>query len=143
VKDRLELVSARDFRPAELAAAKEAQYRSLPLDGPRFVAVLVPPKERSDALFQSLEGNEEAVRPKFYVNYDSQLEDIRAHALPLTELERKHPKAAPQVAAAVAESGLPATKLGWLPLRYYDRFWTALIDLATGRPAAYVELDPY
>ncbi|HLA72629.1 MAG TPA: TfpX/TfpZ family type IV pilin accessory protein [Steroidobacteraceae bacterium] len=143
VKDRLELVSARDIRPAELAAAKEAQYRSLPLTGPRFIYVLVPVKEQSDALFASLDGNEEAARPRFYVSYDSQLESIRARTLPLAELEKKHPEAAPLLAAAIAESGLPATKLGWMPLRYRDNFWTALIDVATGRPAAYVEFDPY
>ena len=142
-KDRLELVSARDIRPEELAAAKDPQYRSLPLTGPRFVAALVPAKEQSDALFQSLEGNEESARPRFYVRYESQLEAIRPRTLPLAELEKRHPEGARKLAAAAEQAGLPGAKSGWMPLRYHDKFWTALIEIETGKPVAYFDLDPY
>jgi hypothetical protein len=45
--DRLEVVTARDIRPDELAAARDAQYRTLSLTGPRLVAVVVPAISRA------------------------------------------------------------------------------------------------
>ena len=70
-------------------------YGSLPLTGPRLVAIEVPAAEQQDALFQSLAGNEEHMRPRFYVPYESQLEQIRARAKTLEELEKKHPGSKP------------------------------------------------
>ena len=142
-KDRLEVTTARDIRPAELAATHDPNYRSLPLTGPRFVAVEVPAKDNNDALFQSLEGNEEAARPKFYVAYESRLDAVRAHARPLAELENSHPKDLTKIAAARAEANIPEARLRWLPLRYHEKFWTVLIDNDTGKPVAYAQLDPY
>jgi hypothetical protein len=46
----------------------------------------VPAADYSDALFQALSGNEEQMRPKFYVAYESRLGEIQAHAKPLAYL---------------------------------------------------------
>lgn len=141
--DRLEIVAAADIRPAELAAARDPNYRSLPLTGPRFVAVVVPPADHNDALFQALAGNEEPARPKFYRPYESQLAAILQHALPLETLETRHPECKEQLARARAKAGVPAARLRWLPLRYREAFWTVLVDAETGKPLAYFNLDPY
>jgi hypothetical protein len=141
--DRLEVVAAADIRPAELAAARDPNYRSLPLTGPRLVAIVVPPADHNDALFQSLDGNEEPARPKFYQPYESQLPAILAHALPLETLETRHPEGKAMLAQARAKAGVPAARLRWLPLRYREVFWTVLIDAETGQPLAYFNLDPY
>ncbi len=143
VADRLEVVSAQGLRPAELAAATDPAYRSVPLTGVRYVAVRVPPAERESALFAALDGNEEAGRPRFYVPYESAREQILAHAQPLDELLRRHPNEAAQIAAARAQAAVPDDRLRWLPVRYQNIFWTALIDTQTGKPVRYVELDPY
>jgi hypothetical protein len=141
--DRLELISAADIRPSELAAARNPAYRNLPVTGPRFVAVVVPDADHNDALFEALAGNEEPTRPKFYVPYDSQRARILERALPLGELEKRHPEVRDKLAAARAETGLPAERLRFLPLRHHDVFWTALIDAQTGRPRGYFDFDPY
>jgi hypothetical protein len=143
VGDRLDIVAAADIRPAELAAAREPKYGTVPMAGPRLVAVVVPPADHDDALFQALAGNEEPTRPKFYVPYESQLAAIRTHALPLAELEKRHPEAKMKLAAARAATGLPETRLRWLPLRFHEIFWTVLVDADSGKPLAYFDVDPY
>lgn len=142
-KDRLEVVSARDISDAELAAAKAPVYGSLPLTGPRFVAIEVPAAEQQDAMFQSLTGNEEHMRPRFYAPYESQLEQIRARAKTLDELEKAHPDSKPLIEAATARLTVPVARVRWLPVHHRKGFWTALIDTESGMPLRYVDLDPY
>jgi len=143
VQDRFEVVTARDLRPAELAAAKDPQYARVPLWGIRDIAIFVPPADADDALFQSLSGNEEAQRPKFYVPFESQVHAIRARAKPLQELEKLHPEAKARIEAERAAAGIPEERLRFLPVRYNQTFWTAFIDTNTGRPVQYLDIDPY
>jgi hypothetical protein len=142
-KDRLEVVTARDINAQELAAARDPKYRSLPLDGPHFVSIRVPAADQQDALFQSLSGNEEHQRPKFYVPYESQLDDIRTRAQPLAALTGKFHAAAALFEAAKSTLDIPPERLRWLPVRHRKGFWTALIDNQTGRPVGYLPFDPY
>jgi len=141
--DRLEVVVARDISDAELAAAKQPIYGSLSLTGPRYVAIEVPPADRNDAIFQSLQGNESHMRPRFYAPYESQLESIRSRAKTLEELEKHHPASKPVLAEATARLNVPPERIRWLPVRHRKGFWTALIDTNDGKPVAYVDFDPY
>jgi hypothetical protein len=141
--DRLEVVTARDIEEQELAAAKDALYRTLPITGPRLVAIEVPQAEQNDALSESLKGNEEHVRPRFYVPYESRLKQILERAKPLADLEQRHPESKSLVEAAVADVATPPARLRWLPVRHRKGFWTALIDADDGKPKAYVAVDPY
>jgi hypothetical protein len=141
-KDRLEVVTARDISEKELEAAKDP-YRSLPVTGPRFVAVAVPAPEQSDAMLESLKGNEEHTRPRFYTAYESQLAQIRERAKPLADLEQKFPGTKRLLDEAVADAAIPAARLRWLPVRHRRGFWTALIDVEDGKPKGYVPIDPY
>jgi hypothetical protein len=141
--DRFEVVQAGDLAPQELAAARDPVYAKVPWDGPRFVSVRVPPEDRQDALFQSLNGNEEHRRPKFFVPFESQLEQLRKRAKPLAALQAKKPESKVLVESALRGVDLPATRLAWLPVRHFRGFWTALVDTDTGLPVAYIDLDPY
>jgi hypothetical protein len=142
-KDRLEVVSARDISDDELAAARSPEYRSLSLTGPRLVAIDVPKEEQQDALLQSVVGNEEHQRPKFYAPYDSALDQIRKRAKTIEALEKKFPEYTPELEAAARESGIPPERLRWLPVHHRKGFWTALIDDGTGKPVGYAPVDPY
>jgi len=141
--DRLEVVVARDVRETELAAAKDPRYRKLPLNGPMFVGVKVPKSDRSNALTQSLAGNEEHMRPRFFVPYADVLPEIRSQAKPVAELEKSHPASKPLLEAAIAGLEVPAANVAWLPVHHFRGFWTALIDTRSGKPLTYVDLDPY
>ena len=141
--DRLEVVAAREFTPEELAAASEPRYARVPLNGPQLVAVRVPESRREQSLMDELAGNPAFTRPRWFAAYSSALPEIRKRALTLEELEKRHPSARPLIAAGVAESGLPRERLRWLPVGTRLGFWTALIDIDSGRPVSYIELDPY
>lgn len=144
VKDRLELVTARDLRQEELAAARDPAFATVPWWGIRFVAIDVPAADADDALFQSLSGNEEACRPKFYVPYQRALADIRAHAKPVDELLTRHPDFRATLDRELVGLSTPREQLRWLPTRVgKGEFWTAFIAPDTGMPVRYVNLDPY
>jgi hypothetical protein len=143
VKDRIEIATARDFTADELAAARDPQYKSLPWTGPRLVAVVVPEAEWQDALLAAVAGKHEMARPRFYHPYEAALPEIRRRAGMLDALAAKHPRAKPLIDEAVADTGLPRERLRWVPVRHRKGFWTALVDLDTGRPVAYFDLDPY
>jgi hypothetical protein len=142
-KDRIEVVTAREIEDKELAAARNPAYADLPLDGPRFVAIEVPKEEQNEALFQSLAGNEEHQRPKFFVPYETALQQIRKRARPLAALTTKFPASTPLVDAGLRELEIPAERVRWLPVHHRQGFWTALIDYDNGRPVGYVAFDPY
>jgi hypothetical protein len=141
--DRFEVVSAADLKPGEVAAARDPRYGNVSWTGIQYVAVVVPPGERNDAMFQSLEGNEEHTRPRFYVPLESQRDEIRQQAKPLAQLEKSHPRSAGLFKEALAGVDVPAQRLAWLPIRHLKGFWTAVIDTDTGFPVAYIDLDPY
>lgn len=142
-RDRIEIVSARDIPDDELAAARDPQYATLPWTGPRYVNVFISPADEQEAMFAALSGKEEMTRPRFYQPYETALPEIRQRAATLEDLLAKHPEARPKVEAAVADANVPRERLRWLPVRHQKGFWTALIDTDTGRPAGYVDLDPY
>jgi hypothetical protein len=141
--DRLEVVTARDISDRELAAARDPRYARLPYDGPHFVSIQVPAADQQDALLQSVSGNEEHNRPKFYAPYEAALDGIRSHARTVDELTKKLPAAAPELARATQKLDVPAERVRWLPVRHRKGFWTALIDSDNGRPLRYVAVDPY
>lgn len=141
--DRYEVVTARDIDERELAAARDPKYRQLPWTGPRLIAVDVPAAEQQDALFQSLSGNEEHQRPRFYVPLASKVETIRARLKPIEALEADKPASKPLLQSAIAELDLPAGQLGWLPARHRKGFWTVIVRRDDGEPVAWVDFDPY
>jgi hypothetical protein len=141
--DRIEIVSARDVPEKNLAEARDPRYSTLPWTGPRYVFIDVPAADHNDALFASLEGNEEHLRPKFYRPYEAGLSEIRRRGGTIDQLIAKHRRDQPLIDAAVAAAGLPKERLRWLPVRTVTGFWTVLIDFDTGRPVEYFALDPY
>ncbi len=143
VNDRFEVVSAGDIPPEELAAARDPLYGSLPRWGPRLVGTRVPQKDRDNALDMALKGRDVSLRPKFYVPFESVSGLVRKRSRPIAQLLKRHPEATPLVEDAARENHLDTTRLRWLPTQHGITFWTALVDADSGRPVAYVSLDPY
>jgi hypothetical protein len=141
--DRYEVVAARDLKDSELQAATDPRFRDVPLSGPQYVAVVVPQKEREKSLMDELAGNPSFARPKWYADLESALPAIRARAITLEALEKKHSDTKPLIAAALADVTVPHERLRSLPISTRRGFWTAIIDNETGRPVAWLEYDPY
>jgi hypothetical protein len=143
VKDRIEVIAAGEIDERDILGAKDSKYSSPSWRGPILVATYVRPEDSNDALDGGLSGRDIGVRPKFYVEYSTQVATIQDHVKPLPLLERKHTEAAPLVAEALAELGRPAEDFGWLPVKHTRGFWTALMDRKTGYPVKYLPIDPY
>ena len=143
-KDRLEVVTASEINDADLQAAK-APYRSRPAWGPRLVGVEVPgtAEEQNKALFSALAGKDVSAQPRYYVPYESNLAQIRAHAQPLRLLTDRHPESRALIATAVRTLKVREDAVRWLPVQHRWGFWTALIDAKTEEPLQYLPIDPY
>jgi hypothetical protein len=145
VKDRLEVVSADEIDDADLAQGAEG-YRQRPRWRPQLVGIRSPrdSAERNKVLMSSvMEGKDYSVLPAFYVPYEQNLPEIKQRALPVSQLEKRHPEAKPLVAMAQTEIAIPLEKLVWVPVKHRRGFWTALLDPETGRPVYWLPIDPY
>jgi hypothetical protein len=144
VGDRIEVVSAGEIDDADLAQGADG-YRQRPLWGPRLVGIQEPqdPKERDKVLWSSLAGKDYSVLPAYYAPYEHTLRQIRERALPVSELERRHPEARPLVSDAIVQLQTPVEKLAWLPVKHRNGFWTVLLNRETGRPVSWLPMDPY
>ena len=142
-KDRFEVVVARDILDTELAAAGDPAYAKLPFDGPHLVAIQVPDADQQDALFQSVAGNEEHQRPKFYAAFETALPGITRNARTIESLTAKFPESKPLFDAAMQKLEVPAERVRWLPVHHRLGFWTALVDIQDGKPIEWVAFDPY
>ncbi len=143
VKDRLEVVAAGEIAERDWQEAKGSAYASPPWHGPKLVATYVKPADSNDALDGGLQGRDVGVRPKFYVEYDTQVDAIKRHVMPLSSLERRHRDSVPLVEESLRELGRTAEDFGWFPVKHSRGFWTALVDRRTGYPVKYLPIDPY
>ncbi len=141
VGDRLEIVAAGDLTDADLAKARNPEFGRRPLWGPQLVSTVVPPEDRNEVMMSGLSGKDVQFMPRYFVPYESQVEKIRSRAKSLSEITAKHPDAEAMIAAAQADAG--SSELGWLTVHYARGFWTALVDISSGLPVAYLPIDPY
>ena len=105
--------------------------------------IQVPDADQQDALFQSVAGNEEHQRPKFYAPFESALPEITRHARTIESLTAKFPQSKPLFDAAMQKIEVPAERVRWLPVHHRLGFWTALVDIQDGKPIEWVAFDPY
>ncbi len=143
VKDRLEVIAAGEIAEKDRLEANGSRYASPSMRGPVLVATLVKPEDRNDALWAGLAGRDVGVRPKFYVDYGSQIERIKQKLKPLSTLQQRSQGYERIIAEGLRELHRPAEDFGWLPVRHTRGFWTALVDRQTGYPVKYVPIDPY
>jgi hypothetical protein len=144
VKDRLDVVSADEIEDADLAQGA-AGYRERPRWRPQLVGTQAPQdsQERAKVLFSAMEGKDYSMLPAYYVSYEQNLPQIKARALPVSELERRNSAAKSLLAEAQTQIRVPIEKLVWVPVKHRRGFWTALLDAETGRPVYWLPLDPY
>jgi len=143
VKDRIEVIAAAEISENDILDARGSKYSTPSWRGPELVATYVRPEDSNDALWAAIEGRDVGMRPKFYVDYGSQVETIKQHLKPLSVLRQRSPEYEQVIAESVSELKRPAEDFGWLPVRHTRGFWTALVDLKTGFPVKYMPIDPY
>lgn len=130
--DRLTIVGANQVQLHELPEAPQG-LRTLPWAGVQLAGVRQPRSaaEQLESIDLSLQGISPAMRPGWWVPYDTARPDAIRKAKPLTELLKARPQQAALLESAAAPSGLPIEALRYLPLTSSKvQDWVALIGPA-------------
>ena len=142
--DQFRVVSVPDVQMGDINKALPA-FRSLSLTGPRLIGVkLAAPggSEYLQSIQLSLQGVPPAFRPSRWVGYQEQVQNVIAHAKPLTELRAKYPEQQVLIDAVMLDSEISEAGLGYLPLSASKRTnWLVVVDIITGQPKAFLPLD--
>lgn len=142
--DRYRVVSVPDIDLSNLAQATPS-FRQLSLTGPKLVGVrLAQPDdpEYRQSVIDSVAGQHPAFRPRRWVDYDSQRQQVIARAHPLVELQQRYPKRAALFEKAINESGLPLGALGFLPLLAEKQSdWVVVVGIHDGLPKTFLPID--
>ena len=144
--DRFDVISAGDLDAADLKQAVLPEYRHLPWFGPQLVVAIKPqnPEELTQAIFLALGGGKDiSARPKFYRPYASKHDDIVKAIHPLQELFKTRPDQQARVMSTIASHHEQLQSTGWLAVKHRRGFWTAIMDMKTAMPIAYLPIDPY
>ena len=142
-KDRIEVIASQAIEDDDLRQARHEQYRKRPWLGPELVAVVVPSEDESDALMLGLAGKDVSLRPKFYVPYESQIDQVKAKLGAVPELTTRFPAVTQEIESALRDHGIAADGAGWLPVQHRRGFWTVLVDTRSGYPFYYLPLDSF
>lgn len=142
--DRLRVVRAIDLEAADLSTAPRA-LRTLPWTGPVWVSTRKPasPKEKEDALFRGLAGDDVGMRPEFWQAPELAPAALTREAKPLSVLLRRQPAKAAVIEQAAAHVGLARQELGYLPIVARRTDWSALVSLRDGRVVGYLAVDGF
>jgi hypothetical protein len=135
VKDQFEIVSGIELSPKDLAAAKRAEYRRIPLTGPALVAIEPPsdPEERQALLFVALElGRDMRHYPRYYVPYEEYRRQVLSTGRTLDQVRRSEPEMARIMARYLAGSGRKEADVLYFPLRATRAWGAAVVDARSG-----------
>jgi hypothetical protein len=140
--DRINVVTAEQLDPADLAAAPEP-FRRLSWTGPVLVAAVMPAEteQRNAVMFSAMEGKDLERLPRHYEPYAQHTSDVIARATPLAKLRDRSATDAAAVDRFVAGRGDPA-RMGYLPL-VARRDMAAVISLDDARFLGAIEVDPW
>ena len=134
-KDQFEVVGALELNPADLAAARRAEYRRIPLGGPALVAIQPPsdPDERQALLFLALErGKDMRHFPRYYVPYEEYRRQVPAAGRTLDHVRRTEPEMARAMERYLAGSGRNPSDVLYFPLRATRAWGAAVVDARSG-----------
>jgi hypothetical protein len=146
VKDRFEIISPADISPTDVAAAKDNPFAQARITGPSWVSIRMPDSasERHAITMEAFEsGRDIQHHPRFYVDYDSQVNEALARSLPLSKLRSLNPSNGTDIDAAVAASGLSESALRYFPMRGPAADGAVLVSQADGRVVKVMALKPW
>jgi hypothetical protein len=145
--DRFYVLARGDIVPEELARHERDDWLRKPVRGPLVVAAQRPADiEVAQRLLDEtlLQGKPDIERrPDFWSAYAERAEQVGARARPLAALSAARPQAASAIAALPARLGVPAERLGFLPLIARNRDLSFIVDMTSGTPLDVLDVDPW
>jgi len=145
VVDRFEVIAANAV-DAESRAKASAEFRSLPLTGPRIIAARQPDdaKRQADIVLSAMNGGPDLANlPELYVPYEQFRQDAAKSARPLADLAKRQPQDADAIRAFVAASGRAEDALGFLPMKARNKDMAVIVDRASGEVAGILPIHPW
>lgn len=141
---RLAVVHAADLEPGSLQKAP-SELRTLPLTGPTLLSLrpFKSPDEEYDSTMAAIGGVPQAMQPALWQPWEAARADILREAKPVAVLRARYPAQAPQIDAAIAQTGRPEAQLLTLPLLGRKAAWTVLLDTQSVQPVAFLPLDSF
>ena len=143
--DRLRVVSRADV-PDDQLKPELGGFHKLPLFGPVLVGVrdAKDPVERAKSLDLAFQGQDIAVRPDWWQNYELSRNQVLSRAKPIANLRTKVPSATQLIDKAVSDSGIAESSLLYIPVTSFKSAdWVAFIDSKTAIPLAYAPIDGF
>lgn len=143
--DRIELLSAAEIDADEYKLL-DPRLKQHDRKGPMLVAARPPTdaQARNELALAAASGVDLKMFLRYYVDYDSQREQILAAALPIAKLEQFNP---PQRVQAELSSLPPSLRsvanLRYLPVQGKREDLTMIVDPVSARPIALLRLSPW
>lgn len=141
IVDRFELVTANQIPEADLAEGKPP-YDTLAWTGATLVGAVLPddPRERSDLMFEEIEGRQVHTRPKFFKPFDAVGPALAKSAIATARfVEQLPPGEQSDVKAALGQQAIEETAV--LPLLTANGAASMLVDARTAAPIAPLSID--
>ena len=138
-------VSANQLDAGQLGAARQAEYKTLPLFGPHWVGTRAPvdAHEQSDLNFAlGMTGMGIHYQPKYYAALSELGPEVAREAQPYSQLRARHPDAAAALDQALAKVGRAEADVRFVPLKTRLRMLSVLVDAHTGAVLDTLALAP-
>ena len=135
IKGQFEVVTAAELQPKWLEEAQRPEFRSLPVTGPKLVALDMPAdeKENRDIVFSAVFGGRDLQHyPKYYRPYAERARAVLAEALPIDVVRRQSPDTARVIDAYLKDSGRRDLDVRYFPMRTRYEWIAVLVDAASG-----------
>ena len=145
VVDRFEVIAANAVDAESLAKAG-AEYRTLPLTGPKIIAVRQPDdaKRLADIVLSAMDGGPDLANlPELYVPYAQFRQDAAKKARPLADLAQRQPQEAAAIRAFVAASGRAEDAMGFLPMKARNQDMAVIVDNKSGEIVGILPVHPW
>lgn len=133
--DQFVTVRANDLEPEDIAQARDPAFRSLPLTGPRFVAVDIPKdiKEIGRIMAEAQQTGKVVTQlPKYFVPYAQHQKQALAQAQPLEPALQRGGDFAALARQFLNDSGRQAADLKFLVVQMRRGYGAVLVDAETG-----------
>ena len=133
--DQFETVRANDLDASDVAQAQNPAFRSLPLSGPVFVAVVFPKsmKDLKEIIAEMQKsGKIGAHLPRYYVPYTEQRTQALVQSKPVEPALKRGGDFAVLAEEFITKSGRKATDLNYIPVQMRRGLGAVLIDAKSG-----------
>jgi len=145
VVDRFEVIAANAVDAESLAKAG-AEFRTLPLTGPKIIAVRQPDDAQrlADIVVSAMNGGPDLANlPELYVPYVQFRQDAAKSARPLADLAKRQPQEAGAIRAFVAASGRAEDAMGFLPMKARNQDMAVIVDNKSGEMVGILPVHPW